>query len=80
MKTRYPYKEHVIECRAYSLRGGGWTAHVCVERHLGFGVLDNHVETGQTFPTQDAALAGALRIGMGKVETGLDAPTSGRTL
>jgi len=77
MKTRHTYKGHIVELRAYPLRGGGWTGRGSVETHRGFDVIDRPFQTGRIFPTQDAALEASLRMGMHVIDTGFDAFISG---
>jgi hypothetical protein len=68
MKARRNYKRRIIESRAYPLRDGGWTPHVCIESYRGHDVLVTYFPTGQRFPTQEKALEAGTRIGMQKID------------
>lgn len=77
MNTRHNYKGRIIESRIYPLRDGGWTAHFSIEDHLGYCVLDTPFETGQRFPTRNAALGASIRMGMDKIESRFETVISG---
>jgi hypothetical protein len=70
MKERRRFRGHVIDARALPVRGGGWTSHFFIERHLGYGLLDTPFVTGQMFDTARAALDAGIYLGARKIESG----------
>lgn len=72
MKATRSYKGRTIEVLLIPVRGGGWTAHFNIETCRGADVVVTRFETGQVFPTQEAALEASLRIGMRKIDSGFD--------
>jgi hypothetical protein len=74
VKERKRHKGHVIDARGLPVRGGGWTSHFSIERHLGDVVLDTAFVTGQIFDTAQAALEAGIYLGKRKIESGF-APT-----
>jgi hypothetical protein len=64
------YKGRVIDARALPLRGGGWTAHFHLEHHRANDVIATPFESGQMFPSEEAALEAAIRMGEQKIDSG----------
>lgn len=76
MRMKLRYKGRVIDVRVYRVRDGGWTAHLSIQGHHRRGVLDTHFETGQRFPSCEAAVQAATRLGMHNIDTGFDMASS----
>lgn len=62
MRKRLRCKGRIIDLSLYPVRGGGWTAHFSIEDHRPAGVLVAHYESGQVFPSREAAEAAGIRL------------------
>lgn len=62
MRKRVLWNGRIIDLALFSVRGGGWTAHFCIEDHRADHVLVRPYETGQVFASREAAEEVAIRL------------------
>jgi hypothetical protein len=70
MKSRQGYKDYVIEARSSELKGGGFSAEFCVEQHDAASVTETQFFLPDRFPSQELAIAAAIRAGRQKIDVG----------